>query len=64
MRLIEFSEYCEDVGRKCYVNPAEVEVVHEWKYHSFRPPISEIMLKDGRSVRVWETVDTVLRRLK
>ena len=65
-KLREFSQYTDDgePGLACYVNPDDVMVVKEYKYHSFRSSIGEITLRNGEKIRVWETVDEIQRRLQ
>ena len=64
-KLKEFSQYTDDgePGRACYVNPDDVMAVTEYQYHSFRPAIGRIILRNGVSVTVWETGDEIRRRL-
>lgn len=65
MARIEFSEFQSDdrPGTKVFVHPHEVAAVREWKWHSFRPAIGEIVLTSGEKVRVWETAEAINRRL-
>lgn len=64
-KLREFSEYGDDgeYGRKCYVNPDEVMAVKEYRYHSYRPAIGQIILRNSVVVKVWETVEEIRSRL-
>jgi hypothetical protein len=57
VRLTQYSEENEDAS--VYVNPEEVASVRPWKYHSFRPAISEITLRCGSTIRVWQDVERV-----
>jgi hypothetical protein len=64
MRLIPFDGYIDDgLGNQVFVNPEDVSVVREWKYHSFRPAIPEIVMLSGERVRVWQDVHAVYERL-
>jgi len=45
------------------VDPDEVTCVRAWKYHSFRPAISEIILNCGKSIKVWQDVEAVRKTL-
>lgn len=65
MPLVEFTEYNAygDTHTKVRINPQEVAAVREWQYHSFRPAISEIILKSGKKIRTWEDVDCVTKKL-
>jgi hypothetical protein len=64
-KLVELTEYRDEMlsGSKVYVNPDEVAAVREWRYHSFRPAIAEVVLQCGRSIKVWQDVETVMKRL-
>ena len=50
-------------GAPISINPAEVACVRPWQYHSFRPAISEIVLKCGEKIHVWQDRETVVKRL-
>lgn len=64
MSRVEFCEYRdENSSGKVFVDPNEVAAVREWRYHSFRPSITEIVLVSGEKVRVWENIELVNRRL-
>jgi hypothetical protein len=46
-----------------WIETADVAVVREWRYHSFRPAITEIILKCGEKIHVWERVENVAKYL-
>lgn len=62
--LVSFTEYNDaEHAATCHVNPAEVAAVREWRYHSFRPSITEIVLQSGQKLHVWQNVEAVVKRL-
>ena len=47
--LLEFREFHEDDGSTpIHIDPAEVVTIRHWKYHTFRPAITEVVLRNGR----------------
>jgi len=65
MTLVAFTLYTDNEARSAtvHINPAEVAAVKPWWYHSFRSPIAEIVLQSGEKIRVWQNVETVVKRL-
>lgn len=64
VKLAALTEYSDDGhDATVYINPDEVSAVRYWKYHSFRPAITEIILQNGTKFHVWQDVETALKRL-
>ena len=59
--LTKYTHNCDE--EVVYVNPEEVACIQPWQYHSFRPAISEIVLKCGEKVYVWQDVETTIKLL-
>lgn len=65
VKLVALTEYSDDNhDATIHINPAEVSAVREWRYHSFRPPVTEIILQSGVKLHVWQDVETTIKRLK
>ena len=63
--MIQLTEYKEDeAGTPVIVAIDEIVHAREWKYHSFRPAISEIVLKSGQKIRVWDVIEVVVAKIK
>jgi len=45
------------------INPIEIAAIEPYKYHSFRPVISRIILNNGEKIIVWDSVNEIERRL-
>lgn len=59
--MLELSEFKGDNlgSTRVFIDPAEIMCIREYAYHSFRPLISEITLRTGQEIIVWETVGHV-----
>lgn len=63
--MIELSEYREDEGgTPVIVAIDEIAAIRKWKYHSFRPAVSEIILQSGQKIRVWDVIEVVVAKIK
>lgn len=57
IQLLKLREYSEsDISNDVYINPSEVASIKTWKYHSYRPSISEIILNNGEKIHVWDDI--------
>ncbi len=47
--------------RPVFINPSEIACVRSYLYHSFRPPIGEVILYNGTKIRTWEDAEEIAR---
>ena len=63
--MIELSIYDEyKYDKKCYLNKDEISSIESYTYHSFRPVIGKVTMKNGTNFLVWETPDTIYSRIE
>lgn len=65
--MIQFTTYQDgEPGGQCAVNPEEVAAIMPCSYHSYnyRSSIATIILRSGEKIKVYQTVDEVLKRLE
>ena len=64
--LVKFShykEFNESYSGDCFINIDEISSIEPYIYHSFRNPISKIILKNGTHKLVWENTEEVSRKI-
>lgn len=63
--MIELSIYDEyNYNKKCFLNINEISSIEPYTYHSFRPTISKVSMKNGTNFVVWELPETIHEKIK
>lgn len=64
IELTEYRDFSDSSRGMVLVNPDDISAVLPYRYHSFREPVGQVVLKSGVTINVWESVESIQRAIQ